>query len=733
MSKLRTFTRRTFMLGSAAIAGGIVFGTYKYKSEEENPLLEGLKPDEAALTPFVKIDQHGVTLITPRADKGQGAYSVQAMLLAEELDVDPYSVNLSPGKPSRAYYNGALADEGMPGFGKIIGKLMGLQVTGGSSTVPDLYERLRIAGAVARETIKTAASLKYQVDISALSTENGHVILPDGQAITYQSLAADAARIEPVNDVALRKPNQWKYLGKPHQRVDIQAKSTGTQDYGIDIQQDEMLFATVRANPGIGGQLLSFDDSSAKSMRGVVQIFAISHGVAVIADNTWRAIKAANSIDIQWGEAPYPKNSEQMWSILEQHLDEPYENIQRLDKGDIESALAQGDVLEAEYRTPYLAHAPLEPMNAVVKATDKGIDIWTGTQIPRYVVKHVANLTGLAEQQVRLHVQAMGGSFGRRLEDTYVLQAVEIAMQHKNVPIKMTWSREEDMTHDYPRPMSLARATGRVQNGKVESFDLKLVASSIMGSWMARIDRPLPGPDMTITTGADDQPYDIEHYRVTGYKAPEMVPISSWRSVGASQNGFYHESFLDELIDKAGADPLKERIRLCNDPVAKAVLEELGKLCQWQGSKPAANQGRGVALTKSFGVPCAQVVDVTATEQGIQIDKVYIVADVGAVLDPVNLEGQLFGGAIWGIAHAVNCEITYENYAAQQTNFHQYQGLRINQVPEVVVKALENGEKIKGAGEPGVPPAAPALANAIFAATGQRIRQLPMNKSISFV
>ncbi|WP_448554065.1 molybdopterin cofactor-binding domain-containing protein [Thalassotalea montiporae] len=736
MSKLGTFTRRTFLIGSAAIAGGIAFGTYKYLTPADNPLLDGLKEGEAALTPFVKIDANGVTLITPRADKGQGVYSLQAMLLAEELDVDPYQVTLSPGKPSLAYYNGAVMDEAMPGFGDVIGKLLGFQITGGSSTVPDLYQRLRMAGAVARETLKMAASVVYNVPVEELTTENGFVILPDERAISYQELAPSAANIAPQNEVTLRPASQWRYLGKPHQRLDTLAKSTGTQNYGIDMRADNMVYASVRANPGLGAPVKSFNASNAKKMRGVKRVMPITNGVAVVADNTWRAFKAVNAIEIEWQPAPYPANSAQMWQVLENHIQPEFENIQRLDNGRVEQVLAGGaptELVSAEYRTPYLAHAPLEPMNATVLITDTRIDIWTGTQIPRFIENHVAQLTGYAKANIHLHVLPMGGSFGRRLEDTYVLQAVEIAMAMKGTPVKMTWSREEDMSHDYPRPMTLAKAKGRVSNGHVVAMDMQLVSASLMASWFGRIDNALPGPDATITTGADDQPYGIEHYRVTGYKAPEMVPISSWRSVGASQNGFYHESFLDELIVQAGADPMAERIRLCNDPVADQVLATLAELANWQGSKPSKNRGRGVAMTRSFGVACAYVVDVTNTPAGIRIDKVYIVADVGLVLDPVNVEAQLFGAAIWGLGHGINCELTYDNYAPQQTNYHQYQGMRLNQVPIFHIKVLENNQSIKGIGEPGVPPAAPALANAIFAATGKRIRELPMNKTMNFI
>jgi len=735
MGKAGTIARRTFLIGSSAIAGGVAFGAWRVQTPFDNPLENGLADGEAAITPFVKIDKSGVTLITPRADKGQGAYSIQTYLLAEELDVDPMTVKTSVGVPDKAYTNLALMDEIAPGLGKIAGKLMPMQMTGGSSTVPDMYVRMRHAGAVARETIKSAAAQMHKAAIADLKTENGHVILPDGKKVSYGDLAAAAAKIKPAKDVALRDPSQWKYLGKNVQRTDIVAKSTGTQIYGIDLEFDDMLFATVRANPGIGGKVKSFNADDARTMRGVKDIFEISNGIAVIADNTWRAIQAANTVDIEWGAGPYPASSAEMWKTLEGSFSSANVNVKRHKDGDVAGALENADVIEAEYRVPYLSHSPLEPMNAVVLVTDERVDIWTGTQIPDFIQKHTSKMTGHKVKDVHVHVLAMGGSFGRRLEDTYVMQTVEIAQTVKGTPVKMTWSREEDFTHDYVRPMALARGRGAVADGKVDAFDLNIASQSIMGSQFGRLMGSVPpGPDVTITTGADDQPYAIPNYRVTGYKAPEMVPVSSWRSVGASHCGFHHECFLDELIHAAGADPLEERIRLlAGDPLSVKVLEEVAKMSGWSGANLGSGRGRGVAFTKSFGVRTAEIVEVIQTPDGIKIENVWGAAEVGKVLDPVNFEAQFSGGIVFGLGHAMNCEMTYDDYAAEQTNFHAYEAMRMHQTPNIQTKGLENGDAVKGIGEPGVPPAAPALANAIFAATGQRIRELPLYNTIDFV
>lgn len=748
MGKVKTIARRTFLIGSAAVAGGLVVGWALVKWPIRNPLLDLLDDDDATLNAYVKIDPNGITIITPRADVGQGAYSVQAMLVAEELDLEWGSFSVEPGPPSKAYYNAAVIAEGMPfrsindgllarqgrALGGAVAKLIGLQITGGSSTVPDGYEKLRAAGAVARLMLLEAASRRTGVPVERLRTENGRVVTPTDERIPYTSLAADAALVDPPARVTLRDPSEWKFLGKPMQRLDIVGKSTGTAQYGIDLRMPGMVYATVRANPRIGGGVIAVDDTEAKSARGVIKVVPIDGGAGVIADNTWRAFRAAALLKFQWGDAPYPKTSAEMFRIVGNSFTDEFRDSRFRDDGNVERVIADAgdDVQVAEYRLPYLAHAPLEPMTAVVRLSGGKLDIWTATQIPRFLVEWAAKTAGIDEDAVTLHALMAGGSFGRRLEDDYVRQAVQLAMAHPDVPIKLTWTREEDFTHDFPRPLAMGRGRGVVRDSRVEAFDLGIAAPATTASQMGRLGLSTPGPDTSIVAGAWDQPYAIPHYRVTGYRVPEMVPVSSWRSVGASINGFLHESFLDELIHAAGADPLRERIRLCTHEPSRRVLEAVGEMCGW--STPlGAGRGRGVALTVSFGVPVAEVVEVTAMPNGIRIDRVFVAAEVGRVLDPVNFENQVQGGVIWGLGHAMHAELTYADGAAEQSNYHQYETMRMRQVPEIVVRALEAGPQVRGIGEPPVPPAAPALANAIFAATGTRIRELPMRKSVRFL
>ena len=746
MSRIGRIARRTFLIGTTAIAGGFAVGYLAYQADPSNPLNEGLGEDETALTPYLKVDQTGITIITPRADLGQGAHSVLAAMVAEELDIAWTDIKVEHGPPSGAYYNGKVPAEGFPiaatnddllsragrQFGDVIGKFMGLQITGGSTTVPDGYDKMRMAGAAARAALLEVAAVRTGIDKERLKTKDGNVIAPNGQILSYVSLAPAAAKVSTPTNIRLKPEAEWRYLGKPMRRLDIVGKSTGTAAFGIDLRMPGMVYATVRTNPRLGGPVNGSDISAAETSPGVIKIVPVKGGVGVIADSTWRAFKAAKLIKFDWGNASYPASTQEQLVKVAGSFTEDSQDSRFKNDGDIEKALAEGGLVTAEYRIPYLAHAPLEPMNATVLFSEGKLDIWTATQIPTFVLQTAAEVAGISTNKIKLHVQIAGGSFGRRLEDDYVRQAIELAKAYPDRPIKMTWSREEDMTHDFPRPLAIARMRGKARDGKVAALDLDIATTSVVESQMGRLNQSVPGPDVSIVAGAWDQPFSIPNYRVTGYRVPAMVPVSSWRSVGASGNGFFHDCALDELIHAAGADQLAERIRLCWHAPSRKVLEAVGEMSDW-GSKLEKGRGRGVAFTLSFGVATAEVVEVTDTEDGIRIDRVFVAAEVGKVLDPTNFENQVQGGVIWGLGHAMSGELTYSNGMAEQTNFHEFEAMRLNQTPEIFVKALTNDTEVRGIGEPSVPPAAPALANAIFAATGKRIRELPLNKHIDFV
>ncbi|MFZ1909210.1 MAG: molybdopterin cofactor-binding domain-containing protein [Burkholderiales bacterium] len=746
MGRVASIARRSFLIGSAAIAGGVVFGVYQVRKPQANPLLDGLKRGEAALSPWVRIDQNAVTLITPQTDLGQGAYSAQALLIAEELDIDFGQFRIDPGTPAPAYYNRAIADEQVPFLsydtslqaeamrGAMGGlyKVLGVMVTGGSSTVPDGFDKLREAGAVARETLKLAASNKTGVPVAQLRTARGAVQLPDGRELKYTELAELAATLEPVSAVTLREPSQWRLIGKPVQRLDIVAKSTGTLRYGIDLALDGMVYAAVKVNPRQGGKLNRYDDARARTLRGVQRIVPVTNGVAAVADNTWRAFQAVKAVECDWGPAPYPAEMAGHWAAVAASF-----TPERLDKewrhdGNVEQALARGQVIEAEYRAPYVAHQPLEPLSAIVKVAPDGVDVWVAHQMPRFAQQKVAAVTGHKPEKVRFHQQYAGGSFGHRLEFENVTLCAQIARQMPGTPVKLTYSREEDFAHDFPRQIGMARGKGVVRDGKVDTYDLQVATVSSSGSQSKRLGQSQPpGADGQIAAGAWNQPLAIPNFRMRAYKVPELAPTSSWRSVGASSQGFFANALLDELIHAAGADPLQERLRLCNHEVSRKVLQAVGQMSNW-GAKLEPKRGRGLAFVESFGVPVAEVVEVTATGNGIRIDKVFVALDVGRVVDPVNFDNHVKGAVVWGLGHAMNCQITYADGMAQQTNFPSHPGMRLDQCPEIFVRGLENAARVRGVGEPPVPPAAPALAAAIFAATGKRLREMPFSKFVDF-
>ena len=746
MSKLAIIARRGFLISSAAVIGGAVFGFYKYKQPHPNPLLDELPQGTSAITPYVRIDAQGVTIITPRAEMGQGIHTTLAALVAEELDVAWDSIRVEHGAPGAAYYNKALMQEGVPfasldrsgmaegmrGTMGVLAKFMGIQGTGGSSSVPDAFDKMRIAGAAARYALVAAAAKRMGVPVTTLKTDNGAVITLDGKRLTYIELAVLAASIELPDDPPLKPRDQWRYLGTSMPRVDMVGKCTGTATFGIDVHKADMVFATVLMNPAIGAPLKRVDATAAEAMRGVLQIVEIPGGVGVIANNTWRAFEAAQALVCEWAEPIHGTTTAAFMDAIVASFHDKHQDSRIRNDGDVTMALAAAQVIEAEYKVPFLAHATMEPMNAVAWLQEGRLDIWTGTQAPTVARDQAAALVGLDSSQVFVHTQLMGGGFGRRAESDYVLQAVHLAMAMKGTPVKLTWDRKEDMTQDQYRPAAVARMRGATSDGAVQMLDIRVASPSVLESQGGRLGIAMPGPDKLIAEGTYDQPYGIPNYRATGYRTPALLPIASWRSVGNSYNGFFMESFMDELAAQAGTDPMALRLSLINHEPSRQVLAAVAEMSDW-GKPMAKGRGRGVAFHFSFGVPTAEVVEVTMTQDGIRIDHVFVAADVGTALDPRNIEAQLQSAVIFGLSAAMFGEITFAKGAVEQTNFHQYETVRMRQSPKITVKVLESGNRIRGVGEPGTPPAAPALANAIYKATGMRIRELPLRKHIKFV
>lgn len=751
MGEIIDISRRAFLFGSAAAAGGVAFGSYGTAEQilmtaSGNPLAAGLAANSVTFNPWVEISPEKITLIAQHADIGQGVGSVQPFMIAEEMDLDPGQFEIRFAGPSPAYFNTGFADEFAPFLAADRSpaaekaradtleylRKTGLQMTGGSSTVPDTYEKLRVAGAIARETLKAAAAKRSGVAVAELRTQSGHVILPDGSKIPYVELSAEAAQIPPIVDAKLRDPSQWRMLGKPMTRLDIKSKATGQMKFGIDMKMEGMVFASVKLNPNKGQPLKSYDASRAQSMPGVKKILEIKNGVAVIATNSWYAMKAVEAIDCEWAPSTYPAEQADHWKNLETSFKPEFLGKEWRKLGDVESGLKSGTVVEAEYRAPYVAHQPLEPLNGIGVFKDDRLELWLGHQSPQLVQNVAAHAIGIKPDQVSFHNQWTGGSFGHRLEYENVRVLAEIAKQMPGTPVKLIFSREEDFRQDIPRQIAIARNRGSVDGNKIVTADLKLASTAPLNGLLERSLIPSKDPDGQLAAGLWNVYYDIPNFRATTYEAKGLSPCTTWRSVGASTAGFFTESFIDELIHKAGLDPLTARIEMCTVPTHRKVLEAVAEMSDWKG--PRGNgKGRGVAFVESFGTATAEVIEVSLTDRGIKIDNVWIAAEVGKVVDPVNFENQVQGGVVWGLGHAINCELTYAEGGVQQTNYNHHEAMRIYQCPVIHVRGLENGPKVRGIGEPPVPPAAPALANAIFAATGKRIREMPFNKFIDFV
>jgi len=744
MGRARTIARRTFLVGAAAIAGGAAFGVWRYRRALPNPLVGG---EGAALTPYVLIDAEGVTLIAPRAEMGQGVHTTLAALVAEELDLAWEDVRVIHGPAAAAYWNGALMHAALPfkdyamtatqtrvaeaAVG--LGKLLGMQVTGGSTSTVDAYDKMRAAGAAARVALVEAAAERLGLAADSLRTEAGRVIAPDGTALAYPELA-EAAAARPLREVALRDPSEWRLLGRALPRPDMVAKTTGTATFGIDVRLPGMKFATVRMNPHLGGAMTGFDPAPALAVAGVERVIDLGTGIAVVANNTWSAFRGAEAATVEWGPAPYPDETAGMFAAIAAAFDKS-PNATLRDDGDAGAALAAGAVIEAEYRAPFLAHATMEPMNATARFTGDTLEIWCGTQAPLIARDRAAAAVGLEPEAVNVHTTFLGGGFGRRGESDFSTLAARVAAAMPGVPVQVTWSREEDMRHDFYRPAGIARLRGRVEGRRIAALEARIAAPSVTRQSGARIAGfAPPGPDKGHLEGAFDQPYAIPDYRVAGHLADLSVPIGFWRSVGNSLNGFYHETFIDELAHAAGADPLAFRlahIRPEHAPSA-AVLEAVGEMAGW-GAPRAPGTGRGVAFTYSFGTPVAEVVEVEETGAGIRIARAWVACDPGRALDPGIIEAQMVSGLIYGLSAAVAGEITFAGGRVEQGNFPDYDALRMHNAPAVAVRILENNPGIGGVGEPGTPPSLPALGNALFDLTGVRARELPLRRAFRFV
>lgn len=757
MASLGKIARRTFLIGAAAAAGGVAVGYWYVKRPYANPLASDLTDGEVTFNPYVKIaPDNTITVIAPRAEMGQGISTTLAAFVAEELELTLDKIKVEHGPASYAYYNSAMLEENGPfnffddsmlaetvrdALGAV-GKVLGLQATGGSSSTRDGFEKMRRAGAVTRVLLLQAAATRMGVHPNALTLEDGEIVHPGSrQRLTYGAVAADAAQLAAPDTVTLKEKAEWKLLGKAQPRVDMFNKVTGAPIFGIDIRLPDMLYGTVKMSPVFGAKPVKVDLSKAEAMPGVVKIVPLSttygQGFGVIAQNTWAAFQAADAIEVEWGKSSNPTDSAGLLQVIADAAASAAGDVMR-DDGNVDVAFAdapQERVVEAEYRVPYLSHAPMEPMNCTAQLDKGQLDIWAPNQMPTIIRWLCADLAGVPQDKTNVHTTSMGGAFGRRGEVDYALYATLLAKETGGRPVKVTWTREEDMRHDCYRPAAVAKLRARLgDDGLPVALDMRLAAQSMIASLIGRIfpGQSGMGPDNSITDGAHNQPYTIANYRVTGIKAPLTIPVSFWRSVGCSQNGYFHEAFMDELASAGKIDPVELRRRLMADyPAAKAVVDKVAEMSNW-GEKLPAGKAKGFAFTLSFGSWCGQVIQIADTPDGIKLEKMWIAVDVGTAIDPGIIEAQMFSGAIYGLSAAIGQAITFKDGMVEQSNFHDFDAMRIFQAPQFEVAVLENYHKMGGVGEVGVPPAAPALANAVFALTGKRVRSLPLASAVKF-
>jgi isoquinoline 1-oxidoreductase beta subunit len=664
---------------------------------------------------FIRIDTTGkTTLVMPQVEMGQGIYTAVAMILAEELDADFSSVVLEHAPANEKLYAN-------PAFG--------IQATGGSTSIRAFWKPLREAGASARAMLVQAAAQEWQVDPASCTTSNGEVMhTASGRKRSYGELAIAANSGKPPKDVALKEPKDYVLIGKSLKRFDTPDKVNGKVVYGIDAMLPDMKFATLAMCPVFGGKVGKVDDSAAKKMPGVRKIVVLDDIVAVVGDHMWAAQKGLEALAIDWDEGPNARlSSKDIWQDLRAASEK--DGVVAKSEGDIAKGLATGDRLDAAYELPFLAHATMEPLNCTVHVRPDSCEIWTGTQIMARVQSEAAKAAGLPVEKVTVNNHLIGGGFGRRLEPDMVVAAVRVAKQVDG-PVKVVWTREQDIQHDIYRPVYRDTIAASLSGGKIVGWKYKVSGSSIIARWLPPAFEK--GIDIDAIDSAVDMPYDIPNFHVEYVRAePPAVPTGFWRGVGPNNNVFAIECFVDELARKAGKDPIDfRRGMLGKNPRLLAALNLVAEKSGW-GQPLPARVGRGVSAQPSFSSFIATVVEAEVDEHGeVHVRRITSAVDTGIAVNPDTIVAQLEGGLIFGLTAALYGEITIDKGRVRQSNFHDYRMLRIDQTPKIEVHVIKSGEAPGGIGETGVTAGPPALRNAIYAATGVALRRLPIDRSL---
>ena len=710
---IRSPSRRGLLKGG--LAGGFLLAFHlPVRAANEPEQLPDNPEGQFAPNAFIRIDHSGkTTLVIPQAEMGQGVYTAIPMILAEELDADFARVVLEHAPPNDKLY-------GNPIFQ--------VQVTGNSNSIRAFWKPLRIAGAAARAMLVQAAAQQWQVDAASCSTSNGKVThAASGRTLGYGDLADAASSLAVPQNPPLKDPKDFTLIGKPLKRLDTPAKTNGKAIYGIDAMLPGMKFATIAASPVFGGKIAHVDDSAAKTIPGVQQIIVLDDLVAVVGDHMWAAKKGLDALVVAWNEGPNARiNSSDIWEDL--RVASKKDGVVAKSRGDIVKGLSQGDKFESDYELPFLAHATMEPMNCTVHVTADACEVWIGTQVQTRAQSAAAAAAGLPIDKVTLHNHLLGGGFGRRLEVDMVTSAVRVAKQVDG-PLKVVWTREEDIQHDIYRPVYRDTISATLSDGRIAAWKYRVTGSSIMARWAPSIFQN--GIDIDAVDSAVDMPYDIPNLQVEYVRAePPAVPTGFWRGVGPNNNVFAVECFMDELARKAGKDPIEfRRGMLGNNPRLKAALDLVAEKSGW-GQPLPARVGRGVCAQPSFASFIATVVEAEVDDQGeVHLRRVTSAVDTGIAVNPDIIMAQLQGGLIFGLTAALYGEITIDKGRVRQSNFNDYRMLRIDQVPKIEVHVIKSGEDPGGIGETGCTAGPPALRNAIYAATGVALRRLPIDRN----
>jgi isoquinoline 1-oxidoreductase beta subunit len=780
MEKISGVSRRHVLTGG--LAGGFVLAFHlPLRATDDEPAQspdDPVTPPDNSVPPpdksdvkfepnaFIRIDGAGkTTLIMPQVEMGQGIYTAVAMILAEELDADFSQVVLEHAPPNDQLY-------GNPSFG--------IQVTGNSNSIRAFWMPLRKAGASARAMLVEAAAQQWQVEPATCTTSNGQVKHEEsGRTLSYGELAEAASKQTPPKDVPLKDPQNFTLIGKPLQRLDTPYKVNGKVVYGIDAMLPGMKFATLAQCPVFGGKIGKVDDAAAKRIPGVRQVVVLDDLVAVVGDHMWAAKKGLDALVVTWNEGANAQiNSNDIWEDLraaskkdgvvdlvavvgdhmwaaKQGLDAlvvtwdegPNARISSKDiwtdlraasekdgavaksTGDIAKGLATGERLDAIYELPFLAHAAMEPLNCTVHVKPDSCEIWTGTQIMTRVQLEAAKAAGLPVEKVIVNNHLLGGGFGRRLEPDMVVAAVRIA-QHVDGPVKVVWTREEDIQHDVYRPVYRDTISATLSDGKIVAWKYRVTGSAILARWLPPAFQN--GIDIDAIDSAVDMPYDIPNFHVEYVRAePPAVPTGFWRGVGPNNNVFAIECFMDELARKAGKDPIAfRRDMLGKTPRLRAALDLVAEKSNW-GERLPPRVGRGVSVQPSFGSFIATVIEAEVDGQGeVHLRRITTAVDTGIAVNPDTITAQLEGGLIFGLTAALYGEVTIDKGRVQQSNFNNYRMLRIDQAPKIDVHIIKSSEAPGGIGETGVTAGPPALRNAIYAATGMALHKLPIDRSL---